>query len=495
MNASGPSVGIDGTYPSWMESAARLGLRIAELPPSLSPATVMLLDPVIAREFSVVPLGRDSGGRLILAAASAKNAFSRLSELEYALGSVELVAGDPSAVLGLIARHYASDSVPVIDEAGHTGMRFSDGDVLSRNGVAAYVDEVIAYAMRVGAGDAHFEPFADAFHVRLRVDGEMRHLPSLPVSAGPAVVARLKVLSGLDIGLSRKAQDGRIRMRVGTTSSVDILVATLPTVTGECAVLRFLDSSRCGRSLDELGLPHATAEAILSVTKGHGLVLACGPTGSGKTTTLHAVLRSLDAVSLKILTVEDPVEYELPGAVQVHVRQKIGLGFVRVLRSFLRHDPDVIFVGEIRDAETASIALGAALTGHLVLASLHCSDAAEAPLRLVELGVAPWLVGSALELVIAQRLVRKICTGCSGGGCVACDGTGFFGRIAVFEHLRMTPYLSGLLDSGDISRYMDEAGKSLPFTMAQYGQSLVAMGLTTARELEKQVFFVSTAAV
>ena len=221
--------------------------------------------------------------------------------------------------------------------------------------------------------------------------------------------------------------------------------------------------------------------------RGHGRVLACGPTGSGKTTTLHAALRALDASALKILTVEDPVEYELPGAVQVQVRTEIGLGFSRTLRSFLRHDPDVMLVGEIRDAETAHIALRAALTGHLVLASLHCQDAVQAPLRLVELGLEPWLVGSALELAVAQRLVRRTCKSCKGEGCEKCAGTGFLGRAAVFEWLRMDAALGALLDEGRIAAYMESARKALPVTMANAGLELVQRGVTTREELAAQV--------
>jgi len=473
--------------PAWVEEAEKLWLACEDMPTSLPPDIVSRVDSSSAREFSIVPLRIGDNGRLVAAAASAKKIVPRLSELEYAVGPVSVVAGDPSLVHSLVSRYYASKAIPSIADRALPSIpadRFSGATDVSGKGVAAYVDDVIAYAVRVGAGDAHFEPSSDGFGVRLRVDGVMRSLPVLPASVGPSIIARLKVLAGLDIGLSRRSQDGRIRMRGFET--IDIRVATLPTVTGECAVLRFLDSVRGGRSLVELGMPDATVDALLAVAKGHGLILACGPTGSGKTTTLHAVLRSLDATSLKILTVEDPVEYELDGAVQVHVRQEIGLGFARVLRSFLRHDPDVILVGEIRDAETATIALRAAITGHLVLASLHCNDAAQAPLRLVELGVEPWLVGSALELAVAQRLVRRICRDCSGKGCVKCGGTGYFGRVAVFEHLRMSEALSALLDERRIAVYVEEARKAVPFSMARCGEELVVRGVTTATELAGQ---------
>jgi len=472
--------------PAWVQDAERLGLRILPLPSSLSEGVVALLDAELVREFALVPLGRGEGGRLLLAGASVASALERLPELEFILGELELLAAEPSGVHALIARYYAGGSLPELTVPVDLAVSLPVESLASLPTVATYVDSVLAYATRVGASDVHFEPLGQAFRVRLRVDGVLRSLPGLPAGAGPAVLARLKVLAGMDLGVSRRAQDGRI-IQGGTGRAADLRLATLPTVGGECAVLRLLDSSRSSEDLASLGMPAACREAMEQVCQGQGLLLACGPTGSGKTTTLHAALRRLDAGERKILTIEDPVEYELSGAVQLQARPEIGLGFARALRSFLRHDPDVILVGEIRDAETARIALRAALTGHLVLASLHCQDAAQAPLRLVELGLEPWLVGAALELAIAQRLLRRVCSACSGKGCGHCGDSGYAGRVAVFECLRMSPSLGAKLDAGTMGDYLVAARNAVPVTMAQAGLDLLRQGVTTKAELEAQI--------
>ncbi|MFA5256788.1 MAG: GspE/PulE family protein [Opitutales bacterium] len=469
--------------PAWMQTAETLCLGTETLPPALPEGAPGLLDGALAREFSLVPLGRADDGRIMLACASPELAQEHLAELEFALGPVRLSAAEPSAVHALIARHYAGKSLPEMSASPELDAGLPTETLARLPGVATYVDSVIAYAVRMGSSDVHFEPLGDEFRVRLRVDGALRQLPGLPSAAGPAVLARLKVLAGMDLGLSRRAQDGRIANGTGT----DLRLATLPAVGGECAVLRLLDAARQTQDLAALGMPPACRELLENVCKAQGLVLACGPTGSGKTTTLHAALRSLNAGTRKILTIEDPVEYELAGAVQVQARPEIGLGFARALRSFLRHDPDVILVGEIRDAETARIALRAALTGHLVLASLHCQDAAQAPLRLVELGLEPWLVGAALELAIAQRLLRKTCQACCGKGCAQCAGTGYAGRVAVFEWLRMTPALGAKLDEGLMGDFLSAAREAVRIKMARSGKELARQGLTTDEELAAQL--------
>jgi len=467
-----------------MQTAEALGLRTAALAPELPQETVRLLDGALAREFSLVPLERADDGHIMLACASPRLAQEHLAELEFALGPVSLMAAEPSAVHALIARHYAGNNLPELDVPAELGAGLPMQTQASLPGVAAYVDSVLAYAARMGSSDVHFEPQGETFRVRLRVDGALQQLPGLPAIAGPAVLARLKVLAGMDLGISRRAQDGRIAY--GSTGT-DLRLATLPAVGGECAVLRLLDATRQTQDLTALDMPAACREILEKVCTAQGLVLACGPTGSGKTTTLHATLRRLDAGARKILTIEDPVEYELPGAVQVQARPEIGLGFARALRSFLRHDPDVILVGEIRDSETARIALRAALTGHLVLASLHCHDAAQAPLRLVELGLEPWLVGAALELAIAQRLLRKLCQGCRGAGCAQCAGTGYAGRVAVFEWLRMTPLLGAKLDEGSMGNFLAAARQAVRPKMARAGQELARQGLTSEEEVTAQL--------
>ncbi len=465
----------------WRERARRLGVRIvASLP---APPDAALLEALsrVARDMPVVPAGRGPDGRIVLAAANPGEVLDRLEELEFALGPVEVVAADPEAVSTILSRGRAG-SLPLAGrEAAFTGWDGEDAPA-----VAKYVDEVIGNAVRAGASDVHFEPSAAGFRVRMRVDGVLRDLPGLPSRAGPAVVSRLKLLSGLDIGQTRLAQDGRI-IGAWKAGGMDLRLATLPVVGGECAVLRLLDASRVGRNLGELGMPEACRAELAKVCRGHGLVVACGPTGSGKTTTLHAILRSLDAGARKTLTIEDPVEYELPGAVQVQARPELGLDFATALRSFLRHDPDVILVGEIRDALAARIAMRAALTGHLVLASLHCHEAAQAPLRLVELGMEPWLVGASLEMALSQRLLRKTCTRCAGVGCAECSGSGFAGRTAVFEWLRMDGNLAALLDAGTMGAFAEAAADALPTTMRREAARLVQSGLTSGAEVEEQI--------
>lgn len=317
------------------------------------------------------------------------------------------------------------------------------------------------------------EPSERDVRIRLRLDGVLREAERLPVSIALGIVARIKVLASLDIAEKRRPQDGRIAFRHGART-VDLRVSVLPSTTGEKVVLRVLDRDAVRLDYEALGLRgkdhHRLTDAL---ARPHGLVLVTGPTGSGKTTTLYAALSSLDSERLNLLSVEDPVEYELDGVTQVAVRDDLGFGFAEALRSFLRQDPDVIMVGEIRDAETAQIAVRAALTGHLVLSTLHTNDAPSAPARLLDMGVESYLLAASLRLVIAQRLVRLLCEECSepldpssseaemaralaGGdgdfrqtlGCNACGGTGFRGRTAVFETVEVDEAFSTLVSNG-----------------------------------------------
>ena len=451
-------------------------MRTVSLPDVLSADTAHLVDASLAREYAVVPLGRSESGRVVLAAASPGAATERLAELEFVLGPVELCAASPGEVHSLLARHYAPEPAGV--ELPPSFELAGDGE----GGAAAFVKSVLSYAARLGASDLHFEPAGGAFTIRLRVDGALRLLPALPGRAGPSVIAALKFMAGLDIGQSRLPQDGRI-----TLSGSDMRLATLPTVQGECAVVRVLDAARRGLDLDSIGMPQPLRRAVETACSRSGLILVCGPTGSGKTTSLHAILRSIGTTTRKVVTVEDPVEYELPGAVQVQARPETGLSFERTLRSFLRHDPDIILVGEIRDAGTARVAMQAALTGHLVLASLHCHDAAQAPLRLTGLGLESWLVGSALELTIAQRLVRRLCPACGGRGCAACAESGFKGRLALFEWLGMTAPLASRLDAADVAGFLREASAGMETTLWKEGLALVESGLTTKGEIAAEI--------
>lgn len=309
--------------------------------------------------------------------------------------------------------------------------------------VVKLVNLFLLEALEARASDVHLEGYADQLRVRYRIDGVLQEAPSPPAHLAAAVISRLKIMAELDIAERRVPQDGRIRL-VLQDRQVDVRVSTLPTLHGESVVLRLLDREKGWGALEELGMAPDTLQAFLGViSRPHGIVLATGPTGSGKTTTLYAAVGRIRTGREKILTVEDPVEYELRGVPQVPVNEKLGVTFATALRALLRQDPDVLLVGEIRDEETAQIATHAALTGHLVLSTLHTNDAVGAITRLLDLGVPPFLVGSTVEAVLAQRLVRRVCAACGvwadgvlrGRGCPACWNTGYRGRSGIYELL------------------------------------------------------------
>src|SRR6195952_389952 len=295
------------------------------------------------------------------------------------------------------------------------------------------LNALLTQAARDGASDIHIEPYERHSSVRFRVDGSLREVVQPNRALHAALISRLKIMADLDIAEKRLPQDGRISLRIGTRA-VDVRVSTLPSAHGERAVLRLLDKSESKISLESVGMTGATLERFLDlIAQPHGIILVTGPTGSGKTTTLYAALSRLDSSTGNIMTVEDPIEYELPGIGQTQVNPKIDLDFAKALRAILRQDPDVIMIGEIRDYETAQIAIQASLTGHLVLATLHTNDAASAVNRLIDMGVEPFLLSSSLLGVLAQRLVRKLCTQCGGAGCGHCAQTGYQGRTGIFE--------------------------------------------------------------
>lgn len=328
--------------------------------------------------------------------------------------------------------------------------------------VVGLVDGVLARAIREHASDVHFEPFENEFKIRYRIDGVLHELPPPPRALALPVISRLKVLASLDIAERRVPQDGRLRMTTAGRA-VDLRVSTLPTQFGESVVLRVLDPSAVQLDLVQLGMPPDVEAAVReTVRRPNGIFIVTGPTGSGKTTTLYGGLRLINTADVKILTAEDPVEYEIDGIMQLPVNPAIGLTFAAALRSFLRQDPDVIMVGEIRDLETAQVAVQASLTGHLVMTTLHTNDAAGAVTRLIDLGVEPFLIAATIEGVLAQRLVRRVCPHCAtpyrpesdalaslglerreaderpwfrGRGCAACAGTGYRGRSGIFEWL------------------------------------------------------------
>ncbi|MFO1229920.1 MAG: type II secretion system ATPase GspE [Alicycliphilus sp.] len=364
-------------------------------------------------------------------------------------------------------------------------------DLLESAGDAPIIrmlNALLTQAVRDGASDIHIEPYERHSSVRFRVDGTLREVVQPNRALHAALISRLKIMADLDISEKRLPQDGRISLRLGTRA-IDVRVSTLPNAHGERAVLRLLDKSESKLSLESVGMQGdvlARLEGL--ITQPHGIILVTGPTGSGKTTTLYAALSRLDAGRSNIMTVEDPIEYELPGVGQTQVNSKIDLTFAKALRAILRQDPDVIMIGEIRDFETAQIAIQASLTGHLVLATLHTNDAASAITRLTDMGVEPFLLSSSLLGVLAQRLVRKYCGHCHGGdhgtGCEHCGHTGYAGRTGVFELLLVNDAIRAQIHNqtaeADVRAQALAGGMQL---MREDGERLIQAGITSREEV------------
>jgi general secretion pathway protein E len=346
------------------------------------------------------------------------------------------------------------------------------------------LNALLTQAARDGASDIHIEPYERHSSVRFRVDGNLREVVQPNRALHAALISRLKIMAELDIAEKRLPQDGRISLRLGSRA-VDVRVSTLPSAHGERAVLRLLDKSESRLSMASVGMQGATLQRFQQlVTQPHGLILVTGPTGSGKTTTLYAALQSLDAMGSNIMTVEDPIEYELAGVGQTQVNAKIDLTFAKALRAILRQDPDIIMIGEIRDFETAQIAIQASMTGHLVLATLHTNDAASAVTRLTDMGIEPFLLSSSLLGVLAQRLVRKVCTNCAGEGCAQCGQTGYAGRTGIFELLITDDALRAQIHAKQSEASIRDAAVAGGMVlMREDGERLVQLGITRAEEL------------
>jgi general secretion pathway protein E len=360
-------------------------------------------------------------------------------------------------------------------------------DLLASAGDAPIIrmlNALLTQAARDGASDIHIEPYERTSSVRFRIDGTLREVVQPNRALHAALISRLKIMADLDISEKRLPQDGRISLRIGTRA-VDVRVSTLPSAHGERAVLRLLDKSESKLTLESVGMQGDTLQRFEKlITQPHGIILVTGPTGSGKTTTLYAALARLDASRSNIMTVEDPIEYELPGVGQTQINAKIELTFAKALRAILRQDPDVIMIGEIRDFETAQIAIQASLTGHLVLATLHTNDSVSAVTRLTDMGVEPFLLSSSLLGVLAQRLVRKVCTTCGGAGCDVCGQTGYQGRTGIFELLVADETVQGLIHSKAAESELLQAGARGGLRlMREDGERLVQAGITSRAEL------------
>jgi general secretion pathway protein E len=360
-------------------------------------------------------------------------------------------------------------------------------DLLESAGDAPIIrllNALLTQAARDRASDIHIESYETHSSVRFRVDGTLREIVQPHRALHAALISRLKVMADLDISEKRLPQDGRISLRIGNRA-MDVRVSTLPNAHGERAVLRLLDKSGERISLTSVGMEGQTLSRFSSlITQPHGIVLVTGPTGSGKTTTLYAALGQLDTTQNNIMTVEDPIEYDLPGVGQTQVNAKIDLTFAKALRAILRQDPDVIMIGEIRDFETAQIAIQASLTGHLVLATLHTNDACSAVTRLIDMGVEPFLLSSSLLGALAQRLVRKRCIPCQGQGCSACLQSGYAGRTGVFELMTVTESIRALIHNQSGEAQIRAAALSQGMhLMRDDGLRLVQLGITTEEEV------------
>ena len=374
-------------------------------------------------------------------------------------------------------------------------------ELASQAPVVRLVDQMLGEAVTRRASDIHVEGLEESVKIRYRIDGICYQVAQPPKSLALAIAPRLKILSNLDVADSRLPQDGRMLI-THDQHQIDLRVSTLPTICGESIVLRVLDKSALNKTLEQLGIDASTQRVLEGLIKRpHGLVLVTGPTGSGKTTTLYACLTRLNTPEVKIVTTEDPVEYDIPGLVQVAINQKISLDFATCLRSILRHDPDIIMVGEIRDVETAQVAVQAALTGHLVFSTLHTNDAPGAVTRLLDMGVEPFLITSTVTGILAQRLVRMLCPVCrvprepatvppglmEAKGCEACAGLGFRGRAGLFELLVLEETIRPLvLERTGLGTLRDAARKAGMRTLREDGLAKVRAGETTLEEVLRE---------
>jgi len=486
-----------------------------------SPPFLRNLSPQYMRQYRFCPLTLENGTLLIACADPADP--TPVDDLRGALGvDVRLAVATENAILDAIERYFGTGSTAVQkvietirdDEWG--GEEAGGEDVSSLRDMAfdapvvRLVNLLIENAIKSNASDIHIEPFEDNLRVRYRIDGVLFDAEAPPKRLKAAITSRIKIMAELNIAERRLPQDGRIRMGL-EGRRLDIRVSTIPTIHGESVVMRLLDRASILMPLQHLGLDPRTQRHIEHlIALPHGMMLVTGPTGSGKTTTLYAALDKINSPDKKIITIEDPVEYQLRGVNQIHVKPKIGLSFAAGLRHIVRQDPDVIMVGEIRDAETADIAIHAALTGHLVFSTLHTNDAPGALTRLLDMGVEPYLIASVLEGVLAQRLVRRVCTGCRaphepepkelralgvegvprgvtlyrGQGCADCRGTGYRGRTGIYEILGMTEEFRSLTlrktPGHEIRQRATAEGMT---TLRQDGWARCCLGITTVEEV------------
>ena len=449
-----------------------------------------------AKANSVLPAA-EREGRLVLWVTSAPPPTA-ISEVRRTLGrelQPQLVAQPEfDAALKTAYAEPASQAASIVDEVqgkAELGRLLQDlpevEDLLEARHDAPIIrmlNALLSQAVNEGASDVHVEAFESYSVVRYRIDGVLRDIVRPRRALHAALVSRIKIMANLDIAEKRLPQDGRIMLRLGGRP-IDVRVSTLPTGHGERVVLRLLDKERGRLEPERLGMsPEVLATFDRLVKQPHGIVLVTGPTGSGKSTTLYAMLSRLDSASTNIMTVEDPIEYDLAGIGQTQVNARIDMSFARALRAILRQDPDVIMIGEIRDQETAQIAVQASLTGHLVLATLHTNDSVSAITRLLDMGIEPFLLSSSLLGIAAQRLVRKLCPECHGPGCPKCLQTGYLGRTGIYELLEIDEAMRAAIHSRDGEQRLAELARARGFrSLAEDGERWVAAGITSREEL------------
>jgi type IV pilus assembly protein PilB len=503
-----------------------LGADLIELTErDIGPEILRLIPSGLARLHGALPV--EMSGPTLRVALVDPFDLHAAEDLRFALGKdIQVVVSPSDQIEDLIKQHYGTDTTSmeeVLKQLGQSGDLLSASGEREGNGEAAveaeanatpiirFVDLILYQAIQDRASDIHFEPFENEFKIRYRVDGALYEMSPPPRHLALPVISRLKVMGNMNIAERRLPQDGRIQKHIAGRN-VDLRVSTLPTQFGESLVLRVLDRSIVNLDLEALGMPDYIYNFLLQmIERPNGIFIATGPTGSGKTTTLYSCLRKVNTIDSKLLTAEEPVEYDLEGIVQVPVNEAIGLTFARVLRSFLRQDPDRIMVGETRDLETAQIAIQASLTGHLVFTTLHTNDAPGAITRLIDMGVEPFLISSTLEAVLGQRLLRSICRQCRttykpsetllaelriarqdigtkqffyGKGCDACNNTGYKGRKGIYELLRVTDPIRELINERAPTVTLKQKAVELGMvTLRQDGLRSIFAGDTTVEEV------------
>ncbi|MBI2495687.1 MAG: Flp pilus assembly complex ATPase component TadA [Candidatus Omnitrophica bacterium] len=500
------------------DAGKRLAAQCGSVPqpldarPAPTPSAAQIPTPVWRRH-RLMPM-REEGGKLLLVTDDPLSVFA-LDFFQSRCGCVMEAAlireEDFADLLGATDQPSArkADAISHTDQTPSVAAEVEPGS--SDEPIIRLVDSMLAEAVRRRASDIHIEPGTARLRVRYRIDGVLHEVTSPPPALHGPLVSRVKIMAGLNIAEKRLPQDGRLQLAV-EHRSMDVRISTLPASHGESIVMRLLDRSQPTRGLPELGLlPEEQARWAELIRRPHGMVLATGPTGSGKTTTLYGALALLNQPNRKLITVEDPVEYQLPGVNQVAVKPSIGLTFAAGLRSMLRQAPDVIRVGEIRDQETAQIAVQAALTGHLVLSTLHTNDAPSAITRLIDMGLPPFLIASTVQGVLAQRLVRRICPDCRitdnatleerqfleasemaqvirSNGCDRCHGSGFFGRVGIFELLTVTGAIRALIVRKPTASALRQAALRAGMrSLREDGRLKVREGLTTVAEVMRVV--------